>query len=249
MSWSIAELARQAGVSSRTLRHYDAIGLLAPAWVAANGWRHYEAEQLVRLQQILLLRDLGLGLRAVSEILERDRCDDTVDVLRRHRRWLLEEQDRLGRLLHTIDRTIDDVEEGRAMTSETMFEGFEPNPYEAEARERWGDDAVDASYERIRELSPHDADKARTGYDRVHEALAPLLDAGLPADDARVQDVVDRHYQITSLFWTPDAAAYRALGQMYVEDERFTANIGRGNDALVPYLRDAMTIYADNSLS
>lgn len=236
-------------MSSRTLRHYDAIGLLAPAWVADNGWRHYEQEQLVRLQQILLLRDRRLSLRAVSEILERDRCDDTVDVLRRHRRWLLEEQDRLGRLVHTIDRTIDDLEEGRAMNSKSIFEGFEPNPYEAEARERWGDEAVDTSNERIRDLSPDDADRARTGYDRVHEALAPLLDAGLPVDDARVQEVVDLHYEVTSLFWTPDAAAYRTLGQMYADDERFTANVGHGNDALVSYLRDAMTIYAENNLS
>jgi DNA-binding transcriptional MerR regulator len=71
MSWSIAELARISGVTSRTLRHYDAVGLLPPAWVAGNGWRHYEREQLLRLQQILLLRNLGLGLRGVAEILER----------------------------------------------------------------------------------------------------------------------------------------------------------------------------------
>ena len=135
------------------------------------------------------------------------------------------------------------------MNSKSIFEGFEPNPYEAEARERWGDEAVDTSNERIRDLSPDDADRARTGYDRVHEALAPLLDAGLPVDDARVQEVVDLHYEVTSLFWTPDAAAYRTLGQNYADDERFTANVGHGNDALVSYLRDAMTIYAENNLS
>jgi DNA-binding transcriptional MerR regulator len=249
VSWSIAELARISGVTSRTLRHYDAIGLLAPAWVADNGWRHYEPEQLLRLQQILLLRDLGLGLRAVAEILERDSRDGTVAILRRHRRWLIEEQERLGRLAHTIDRTIDDIQEGGEMSTDTMFEGFAHNPYEAEARERWGDEAVDASYERVRGLSADDAGKARTGYGRVHEGLAPLLAAGVPADDDRVQGLIDLHHEVTSLFWTPDAEAYRGLGRMYVDDERFRASIGQGNDALVAYLRDAMAIYADARLS
>jgi len=249
MSWSIAELARISGVSSRTLRHYDAIGLLAPAWVAANGWRHYEQEQLLRLQQILLLRNLGLGLRAVADILEHDSRDGTVAVLRRHRRRLVEEQERLQRLVHTVDRTIDDVQEGRQMSTETMFEGFEHNPYEAEARQRWGDEAVDASYERMKGWSAADADKASTGYGRVHEGLAPLLAAGVPCDDDRVQALVDLHYEVTSLFWTPDAEAYRALGQGYVDDKRFTDAIGQGNDALVAYLRDAMAVYADAQLS
>ena len=249
MSWSIAELARFSGVSSRTLRHYDAIGLLPPAWVAHNRRRHYEHEQLLRLQRILLLRNLGLGLRAIGEIVERDSGEGTVAVLRRHRRWLADEQERLGRLMRTVERTLDDIQEGRAMTGETMFEGFEHNPYEAEARERWGDDAVDASHERAKGWSPADAEKARTGLGRVHEGLASLLAAGVPAEDDRAQELVELHYEVTSLFWTPDAEAYRGLADMYVEDERFRTNIGQGNDALVEYLRAAMGVYADAKLS
>jgi DNA-binding transcriptional MerR regulator len=248
MSWSIAEIARISGVSSRTLRHYHAIGLLTPAWVAANGWRHYEQEHVLRLQQILLLRNLGLGLRAVADILKHDSRDGTVAVLQRHRRWLAEEQERLGRLMHTIDRTIDDLQEGRQMTR-TMFEGFERNPYEAEARQRWGDAAVDASYEQMKGWSPDDAAKAASGYGLVYEGLAPLLAADVPCDDDRVQELVGLHYEVTSLFWTPDAETYRALGQGYVDDKRFTAAIGQGNDALVAYLRDAMAAYADAKLT
>ena len=249
MSWSIAEMARISGVSSRTLRHYDAVGLLAPAWVGANGWRHYEHEQLLRLQQILLLRNTGLGLRAVAEILERDSRDSTVAVLRRHRRWLVEEQARLGRLMQTVDRTIDAVQEGGTMAAETMFEGFEHNPYQAEARRLWGDEAVDASYERMKGWSSDDAEKARTGYGRVHDGLAVLLAAGVQCDDDRVQELVDLHYEVTSLFWTPNAETYRALGQGYVDDKRFRSAIGQGNDALVAYLRDAMDVYAGTRLT
>lgn len=249
MGWSIAEVARMSKVTSRTLRHYDAIGLLRPARVADNGRRYYEQEQLLRLQQILLLRDLGLGLTAVADVLERRSSVSTVAALRRHRGWLVEERKRLDRLVSTVERTIDTMEKGEEMTAASMFEGFEHNPYEAEARERWGDEKVDESNRRIRNFSAADAEQARTGYPRVHEGLAPLLAAGVPVEDPRVQELVALHYEVTCMFWTPDAQAYRGLGQMYVDDERFRANVGGGNDALVEYLRDAMAVYADTRLS
>lgn len=248
MSWSIASVARMSKVTSRTLRHYDAIGLLRPAWVTSSGRRYYEREQLLRLQQILLLRELGLGLTAIAEVLAHQSGAGTLAALRRHRAWLVEERERLGRLLRTVEATIDSIENGGEMAADKIFEGFEHNPYEAEARQRWGDAAVDAAYQRMRGWTPGDAEKARTGYQRVHDGLAPLLDAGVPVADARVQDLVHLHYEVTSLFWTPTAEAYRNLGQMYVDDERFRQNIGRGNDALVAYLRDAMAAYADARL-
>ncbi|MEV7226919.1 MULTISPECIES: MerR family transcriptional regulator [Polymorphospora] len=248
MAWSIAEVAKEAGVTSRTLRHYDAIGLLTPAFTADNGRRFYGQEELLRLQRILLLRDLGLGLDAVAEVLDRQSRDSTVEVLVRHRDWLVRERGRLDRLIRTVDSTIGNVQEGREMTPRKVFEGFESNPYEAEARERWGDAAVDAADERMQGWSAADAEKARTGYVRVHEGLAPLKAAGVPVTDDRVQELVRFHHEVTCLFWTPNRDAYRGLGQMYVDDERFRRNIGGGDDALVEYLRDAMFVYADRRL-
>jgi MerR family transcriptional regulator, thiopeptide resistance regulator len=134
------------------------------------------------------------------------------------------------------------------MAAETMFEAFEHNPYQAEARQLWGDESVDVSYARIKDWSAADAEKARTGYGRVHEGLTALLAAGVPCDDDRVQHLIDLHYEVTSLFWTPTAETYRALGQGYVDDQRFRAAIGQGNDALVSYLRDAIAVYANTRL-
>ncbi len=248
MSWSIAEVARMSGVTSRTLRHYDAIGLLPPASTASDGRRFYEQEQLLRLQRILLLRELGLGLASIAELLDAGNDEATVDALQRHHKWLLTERARFGRLARTVQATIDMIENGADMTAERLFDGFEHNPYEDEARERYGDEVVDASYARMRSWSPDAAEQAKSGYGTVHEGLVPLRDAGLPADDARVQELVQLHYETTCLFWTPDAEAYRNLGQMYVDDERFRANIGQGDDALVSYLRDAMAVYAENRL-
>lgn len=233
-------------VSSRTLRHYDAVGLLPPAWVAADGRRHYGRKELLRLQRILLLRELGLGLPAIGEALAR--LGNEAAVLRRHRDRLEDERGRLARLVRTVESTIESIEGGDDMTAESMFEGFEHNPYEAEARERWGDDVVDESWRRLRGLNDDDAELARTGFDQVHAGLAPLLAEGAPADDPRVQALIGLHCRVLRLFWEPDAEAYRNLGRMYVQDERYRRNIGGGNDALVEYLRDGMTVYADARL-
>jgi DNA-binding transcriptional MerR regulator len=246
-SWSIAEVARMSRVTSRTLRHYDDVGLLTPSWVAADGRRHYGRAELMRLQRILLLRELGLGPTAIADVLRRQDGRGTVEVLLRHRDWLLAERRRLMRLARTVETTIESVrKEDVGMSAEQLFEGFEHNPYEAEARERWGDEAVDSSYERIRGFTPEQAELARTGYPRVHEGMAALLADGVPVDDPRVQELVALHHRITSLFWTPSPQAYRNLGQMYVEDERFARNMGGGEVAA--YLRDAMDAYAEANL-
>jgi DNA-binding transcriptional MerR regulator len=246
-SWSIAEVARMSGVTSRTLRHYDAIGLLRPARVAADGRRHYGRRELLRLQRILLLRELGVGLPAIGEALTH--TGDEVAVLRRHRDRLEGERGRLARLVRTVETTIESIEGGAEMAAERMFEGFEPDPYEAEARERWGDEAVDEARRRrasLRGGADADAELAANGFQRVHSGLAPLLAAGVPVEDRRVQELVALHHRVVGLSWEPGPQAYRNLGALYVEDPRFTRAIG-GAD-LARYLRDAMSVYAENEL-
>ena len=246
--WSIGEVAQLSGVTSRTLRHYDAIGLLHPAGVGAGGRRHYDAPQLLRLQQILVLRELGLGLADVAEVLARTSGQGAVAVLTQHHERLIAERERLDRLARTVARTITDIDRGGDMAADRIFEGFRHNPDEAEARERWGDEAVEEANRRVAAMTEVDGQRVQQTYSRVHAALAELRYAGVPVTDERVQAQIGEHYGIVALFWTPDAAAYRGLGQMYVDDERFRQNIGGGDDALVDYLRDAMGVYADARL-
>ena len=195
------------------------------------------------------LRGLGLGLDAVADVLARQSGRSTVEVLAGGRDRLRHEQERLARLVDTVERTIRSIEEGQDVAPQQVFEGFEHDPYEPEARSRYGDEVVDASQERVRGWSPDDAERARTGYGEVHAGLARLRDEGAGPEDARVQDLVRQHHEVTCLFWTPDADAYRGLAQTYVDDERFRQSIGQGDDALVAYLRDAMHAYADTRLA
>lgn len=139
MDWSIQEIAKLAGTTSRTLRHYDDIGLLVPTRIGSNGYRHYDDAALVRLQRILLLRELGLGLPAIGEVLDREAS--APHALRSHLEWLRGEQDRLARQIASVVNTIGALEGGEQLMAENMFDGFDHTQYKEEVEERWGKDA------------------------------------------------------------------------------------------------------------
>lgn len=253
MTWSIAEVARMSGVTSRTLRHYDQIGLLAPDHVGTNGYRYYEVDQLLRLQQILILRRLDLGLPQIAEVLGGQA--DQVEALRGHLRQLLAEQDRLGTIIATVTRTISELETtqgGPAMAAinrpENLFRGFDAAHYGAEARERWPRN-YDKAQKVTAALTPEDTERIQREGTAAIIRMAEFMVAGVPADDPAVLNEVDQQYRWVCNFWTPDAAAYRGLGQMYVDDERFKVNYERITPGLAEYQRDAMAAYADARLS
>src|SRR5262249_11240662 len=139
--WSIQQVARMSGVTARTLRYYQEIGLLPPARVGGNGYRYYDEPQLLRLQEILLLRELSLDLTRIGQV--RAGEGDRVEALRRQYERLVAERDRLDRLARTVAATIESLREGTAMAAEEMFDGFHFSPevlteLEAQQIERTG---------------------------------------------------------------------------------------------------------------
>ena len=242
--WTTAEVVRLSGVTSRTLRHYDAIGLLRPAGTAPGGQRAYGRPELLRLQQVLVLRELGVGLGTIAEILDDDA--PRADRLREHHAWLLAERDRLDRLARTVACTIESLEGGTVMPTEQLYDGFDHRRYEDEARERWGDVAVDRGNRAWETMSDGErADHQREGQ-AVSEGLAALLATGTPVADPAVRDLVARHHAWVARFWTPTAETYRGLGAMYVDDERFAATYDAVVPGLAVYLRDAIAAHADD---
>ncbi|MEU5403976.1 MerR family transcriptional regulator [Streptomyces sp. NPDC005963] len=253
MAWSIADVARLSGVTSRTLRHYDEIGLLPPAWIGTNGHRYYEESDLLRLQQILLMRELDLGLREIAAVL--DSQVDQVAVLREHRRRLLVERNRLTTLARTVGRTIAELEErkdeddmAKINRPENLFEGFDVSRYEADARERWPQE-----YEQSRQFTDTLTDQDQERMQRESTAqmirMAEFMAAGTPVFDPAVQTETDAHYQGICRFWTPNAAAYKGLGQTYTDDPQFRSAYDKVAAGLAEYQRDAMAAYADARLS
>jgi DNA-binding transcriptional MerR regulator len=245
----ISEVARLVGVSSRTLRHYDAIGLVRPAGTDAAGRRWYGRAELLRLQQVLVLRALGMPLEPIAAIV--DGRHDELAALSEHRARVAAERDRLADLLDTIDRTIDHLRKEGRMSIEDVFAGlpgYDPDlqrAYETEARERWGDAAVDASRRRTQALAGDAARAHLQEHERIGAALAACAAANQAASSPDVQRLVAEHHAWVSGFWTPDADAYIGLGRMYVDDERFRATYDAFGAGTAVLLRDAIEVYAD----
>lgn len=136
MDWPIHEVARLTGTTSRTLRHYGDVGLLLPSRVGANGYRYYDEKALSRLQRILLLRELGLGLPTIAQAL--DGQTEHAEALGAHLEWLRSERDRIDRQIVSVRTTIDRLKGDEQLMAEEMFDGFDHTQYKDEVEERWG---------------------------------------------------------------------------------------------------------------
>lgn len=251
MSWSIAQVARMSGVTARTLRHYDDIGLLKPDHVGANGYRYYEETQLLRLQQILVLRELGLALADIAEAIDSE--PDTLAALRRQYSRLIGERDRLSRVAETVRRTISELE-GRPQMSvhinrpENLFEGFDNSQYDDEARERWPEE-FERSRAVMSTMTEADIERWQREATAAMIRMAEFMVAHTPFDDPAVQDEVRKHYEGICTWWTPNRNAYKCLGRMYVDDERFKATYQKIAEGLAEYQAAAMDVFADAQLA
>jgi DNA-binding transcriptional MerR regulator len=250
--WSIQQIAKLAGTTSRTLRHYDDVGLVTPSRVGDDGYRYYDADGLVRLQRVLLLRELGLGIPAIAEVLAGQR--DDIVALRAHLEWLTNEKARLDRQLASVARTITDLEKGEEPMAEKMFDGFDHTVYKDEVEQRWGKDSYATSDKWWKSKSQTEKD------DFILEAAERIEDwksaaaSGVAVDSAEAQAVAKRQYEFLSgIPGTPRAADggasrdyYTGLAEMYVTDERFAKNYGGVEGAT--FVRDAMLAFAAANL-
>lgn len=242
VEYGIAEVARLAGTTSRTLRHYADVGLLEPSRIGANGYRHYDTAGLVRLQRILMLRELGLGLAAIGEVL--DATDDT-SALRAHLHWLRAESERLDRQIASVERTITSIEQEARIMAEDMFDGFDHTQYKDEVEQRWGAQAYADSDRWWRGLAAQDRKAFVDEAVAIAAAWAQLRSAGVPVDSAQAQALARRHRAWITAGWgnrRPSADQLVGLADMYVADARFAANYGGVEGAT--YVRDALTHFA-----
>ncbi|AXI72917.1 MerR family transcriptional regulator [Streptomyces cavourensis] len=251
MEWSIQEVARKAGTTSRTLRHYGDLGLLVPSRVGSNGYRYYDQDALVRLQRILLLRELGLSLPAIKDVLEGQR--DTGAALRAHLRLLELEQARIGRQIASVRTTLHRTEEGRELMAEEVFDGFDHTAHEREVTERWGRAAYEEGDRWWRSLG----EEGRRAFLDEHEAIARdwgrVREAGAGPGSEQAQELARRHCVWLASSGGTGPRITRSyvigLGELYVADPRFGKNYDRYGDGTAAFVRDALTIHAEHRLS
>ena len=241
----VKEVAELAGISVRTLHHYDEIGLLVPSVRTESGYRMYSDDDLATLQQILFFRELGFPLKKIKAIITSPSFDRK-EALELHRNMLLEKRRRIDRMIATLDKTIQHMKGDIEMTIEEKFAGFDfsRNPYEREARERWGDEAVDQANAKIGNMSKQELAAFSEAMHATFRKLAELRH-GSP-ESAEAQAVIKEWYDLLNRIGTYSLEAFKGLGQLYVDDERFTKTIDAYGEGLAVFMRDAMAAYADN---
>jgi MerR family transcriptional regulator, thiopeptide resistance regulator len=250
MEWSIVDIARIAGTTSRTLRHYGDVGLLAPSRIGANGYRYYNEDALVRLQRILLLRELGLGIPAIVEVIEGER--DGVDALTIHLGLLEQQKRRLDRQIASVEQTVMRMKGRQQLMPEEMFDGFDHTAYKEEVETTWGADAYQRGDRWWRSKSAREQSEYRAQHKAIAADYQAARDRQEPADGAVVQAIVARHVDwlnLTAEITGGEISAQRLryYGDMYVGDPRFAANYGGLDGA--EFVREAFGYYAEHALA
>lgn len=246
-TYTVKQLAKLAGVSVRTLHHYDQLGLLEPSKRTTAGYRLYGESELLRLQQIMFYKELDLSLEKIAEILD-DPDFGVLQALENHKHALEERRKRLSILLETIDKTILKLQGGPAMlTNEELYEGFpKGNTYRDEAITKWGKETVEDGENKLRKLPKAELNKLKDEFEHIRTDLGKLMH--LDVADRRVQTVIQRHFELIQQFWGDSVhdrpEAYKGLAKLYVDDERYTqAADGKADPDYALFISKAMVWY------
>ncbi|KEJ00328.1 MerR family transcriptional regulator [Clostridium botulinum A2B7 92] len=252
MHYKIKEVADMAGISVRMLHHYDKIGLLDPESVSAAGYRLYSDENLDRLQQILFFKELNFPLQEIKIILDSPNFDKK-EALKVHRQLLLEKKIRLEKIIQSVDKTISSMEGEFKMDKKETLNVFSmieieehQKKYSEEVKEKYGNtSAYKESNKKTSKYTKEDWSNIMKGWDEIFKKLANLMDKN--PDDEEVQESVHQlREHISKNFYDCTPEIFRGLGELYVNDERFTANIDKYKTGLSKFVKEAINVYCDN---
>mgnify|MGYP000966772799 FL=1 len=249
MEYTINQLAKLAGVSTRTLRYYDQCGLLPPKTVRSNGYRIYGETEVNRLQQILFYRELGVELSEIGRILA-EKDFDGLSALQNHLTALREKRARLDRLIDNVQKSISAMKGEAEMTDEEKFEGFKEKlisdneqKYGGEIREKYGDEAVDRSNTKLKNMTKEQYGELEALTQELNRTLKAAFEQGDPGGEL-AQKACALHKRWLCFYWDHySKEAHRGVAQMYVDDPRFTAYYDAVAPGCAVFLRDAVRIF------
>lgn len=244
--YTVKQLAKLAGVSVRTLHYYDEIGLLKPSSLGGNGYRHYEEEALLKLQQILFYRELELSLDEIKAVTGRPDFD-VEKALRSHREALQGRVERLKRLIQTVDKTIDHLKGNESMNAKGLFEGFsedEQEKYAQEAEQMYDPETVRASNRKWKSYPPAEKERILAEGKAIYVDLIEAMPKGEAS--AEVQAIIVRWQQNMQYFWSPNDEQLLGLADGYYQDARFRANFDQMHPKLAKFMRAAVKEYVKN---
>lgn len=251
MEYTVQKLATLAGVSPRTLHHYDEIGLLKPERNHINGYRRYNDDDLLTLQQIMFFRELEFSLKDIAAIMQNPQFD-IVAALSDHRKLITIKKKRMSDLLTTIDKTLKKITQEKNMKDDELYEGFskeEMEAYTKEAEERWGHTkAYKQSVVRYGKLTDEEKKQLQKDGDALMQEVADAIDNNEAPESPVVQKLVARHYQALHAFYDPNLEMYRNLADMfagYTGDTRYAAYFQKFHKDLPEFMRSAIHAFVD----
>jgi DNA-binding transcriptional MerR regulator len=241
--FTVKQLSKLAGVTPRTLHHYDTIGLLKPSRVGENGYRYYGEESLLHLQQILFYRELDLPLEEIRQIMGR-RDFDLLPALESHKTELAKRIERLQRLVQTVDGTISHLKGKTNMSKRQFFEAFSDEQqaeYEKEVEQKYDPATVKESQRKWKSYTA--ADKQRIGEEgnAAYEAILAGMSKGASSPEAQAGVELWRKHM--EYFWVPNDEQLLGLADLYNDDPRFKANFDKINPQLAEFMREAVRVY------
>ncbi|MBS3904378.1 MAG: MerR family transcriptional regulator [Simkania sp.] len=253
MTYTVTKLAKISGVSVRTLHWYDEVGLLKPAYYGANGYRYYEEEQLLILQQILFFRELGFELKQIRRVLGRSDFDKMV-ALSSHRQVLKKNLEQTRKLVKTIDKTIEHLKGTKKMKEKEMFSGFSKEQqaeYERQIIERFGEQGkvlIEESKQNAKKWSKTDEENFKEEFAAICKELTRLLEKNFKVGTSEVQNVVRRHYLWLSKCWTPTQESYAGHGQ-FIADSDLRKAYEAYHPRLPEFIAEAIQVFANKELN
>jgi DNA-binding transcriptional MerR regulator len=239
-TYRVKDVARMTGVSIRTLHHYDEIGLLVPRARNSAGYRLYGDEDLLRLQQILIGRELGLSLEEIRRSLDDPRFDRKKALLtqKEQLRARVRQTEAMIRAVDVALAIVEKKAKGGTMDMKEIFDGFDPSEYEDEARERWGKtDAYKESMKRTKRYTADDWKRIKLEQQAIYQDAAAMMKAGGKPSDPKAMDIAERHrLSIDRWFYPCTHAMQLGLASLYESDSRFAENINKHGDGLTDFL-------------
>jgi DNA-binding transcriptional MerR regulator len=253
MSYKINQVAKLVGISVRTLHHYDQIGLLEPESATPAGYRLYSDNELEKLQQILFFKELGFSLKKINDILNSSNFDKK-SALNMHKELLIKQKERLEEIINTVEKTIQSIEGGTKMSEKEMFGAFDMSEiekhqkkYADETRQKYGHtEAYKESQRRTSKYTKEDWAKISAKANEIDEKFIAAMDQG-PESSLAQEAVSEWQQYISENFYTCSIEMIKGLGDLYVNDAKFTKNIDKKKPGLAKFKRDAMNIYCKRS--
>lgn len=253
MAYTVKKLREMSGVTIRTLHFYEEIGLLKPAYYGSNGYRYYEEKELLQLQQILFFKELGFSLKQIQKVLGRDDFNQ-LSALYSHKNALIQEYEKLGQLLKTVDKTINHLIGKKKMTDKEIFDGFSLSVVKIANKDASYFDAeaivlksvINPTIEkREQSFNENIVKKAHT----IFKELVTCIDQGLEPDANKVQRIIKKHHTFIKKFHYVTKEVYKALAQLYMEHPSFKTQLTPFNSKLPPFMGKAMIFFAEKKLS